>query len=348
NPENYDIAFAAEKLRAAKYAYSEEDVKRYFTLDAVFSGLFQLVEFFFDIRIIASCASVWNEDVKFFEIQNISGEKIAQFYVDLYARPTKRSGAWMDNERVRNRLFGDLQTPVAYLVTNFLKPAGGRASLLTHDEVQTLFHEFGHGLQHMLSVIDEPDASGINGVEWDAVECASQFMENFTFEPRVLKKLTSHEVTHDPIPDDLIAKLIAARHFESGMAMLRQLEFGLFDMLLHMKTRDFNARETLQAVRDEVAVLKQPTYDRFANAFSHIFAGGYAAGYYSYKWSEVMSADAFSLFEEKGVLDYQTGQKWLHTFLSQGSSRPSLELFKDFRGREPDVNALLRMSGIKD
>ena len=347
-PKNWDYAYAAEKLREAKYAYSDDEVKRYFTLDAVFSGLFGLVEFFFDIRIVPDSAPVWNPDVKFFKIENKKGEKVAQFYVDLYSRESKRGGAWMDNERVRNRLFGGLQTPIAYLCTNFMKPAEGQKSLLTHDEVQTLFHEFGHGLQHMLSKVDDPDASGINGVEWDAVECPSQFMENFTYDKRVLKRLTAHEKTGKPISDELIDKIIAAKNFESGMAMVRQLEFGLFDMLLHT---DFDPekddiRTLLDSVRKEVAVVSQPDFDRFANSFSHIFAGGYAAGYYSYKWAEVLSCDAFGLFEEHGVLDYATGQKWLHEVLETGSSRPSMDSFVAFRGRKPKIDALLRLSGI--
>ena len=347
DPANWDVTFAAEKLRQKRYAFSDDEVKRYFTLEAVFEGLFSLVEFFFGVRIAPAEASLWNEDVRFFEIRDEKGARIAQFYVDLYARKGKRSGAWMDNERTRNRAFGRLETPVAYLVTNFLKPEPGRPSLLTHDEVETLFHEFGHGLEHLLTAVDEASASGINGVEWDAVECASQFMENFTYDARVLKRLTRHEETMEPIPEDLIEKIRNARNFGSGMATVRQVEFALFDMLLHEKTEDFDVRGTLEAVRREVAVLARPDYDRFANAFSHIFAGGYAAGYYSYKYSEVMSADAFSLFEQKGVLDRETGRRWLKEVLSVGSSRPFMDSFVAFRGRKPRIDALLEHAGLE-
>lgn len=349
DPQSWDLPYASEKLREARYAYSDQEVKQYFTLPAVFNGLFGLVQTLFNIRIVNDNAPVWHPDVQFFRIENAQGEKIAQFYVDLYARPNKRGGAWMDNDRTRNRLYGALQTPVAYLVCNFAKPVGDKPALLTHDDVLTLFHEFGHGLHHMLSRIEEPSASGINGVEWDAVECPSQFMENFAWDWTVLESLTSHVQTGEKLPRSLYDKMLAAKNFQSAMAMVRQLEFGLFDMLLHTEfdSQKDNILDLLAEVRKEVAVTKQPDYNRFPNSFSHIFAGGYAAGYYSYKWAEVLSSDAFSLFEETGVLNPETGQKWLNEVLAVGSSRPAMDSFIAFRGRAPKIDALLRHSGIK-
>ena len=349
NPQSWDLPYASEKLREAKYAYSDQEVKQYFTEPAVFKGLFGLVERLFGITIVAAEAPVWHPDVKFFRIQNEAGEKIAEFYMDLYARANKRGGAWMDNDRVRNRLNGILETPIAYLVCNFSKPVGGKPALLTHDDVLTLFHEFGHGLHHMLSKVDDPAASGINGVEWDAVEMPSQFMENFAWNWDVLQSLTAHVETGETLPRALFDKMIAAKNFQSGMGMVRQLEFALFDMQLHTT---FNVEtdeilELLKEVRKEVAVTEQPNYNRFPNSFSHIFAGGYAAGYYSYKWAEVLSSDAFSLFEENGILDQATGQKWLNEVLEVGSSRPALDSFIAFRGRKPSIDALLRHSGIE-
>ena len=349
DPHSWDLPYASEKLREAQYSFSDQEVKQYFTLPAVFNGLFGLVQTLFNIRIVKDTAPVWHPDVQFFRIENEQGEKVAQFYMDLYARPNKRGGAWMDNDRTRNRLYGELQTPVAYLVCNFAKPVGDKPALLTHDDVLTLFHEFGHGLHHMLSRIEEPAASGINGVEWDAVECPSQFMENFAWDWTVLESLTSHVQTGEKLPRQLFEKMLAAKNFQSAMAMVRQLEFGLFDMLLHTQ---FNAQkdsilDLLNNVRKEVAVTQQPAYNRFANSFSHIFAGGYAAGYYSYKWAEVLSSDAFSLFEETGILNPQTGKKWLDEVLAVGSSRPAMESFIAFRGRAPRIDALLRHSGIK-
>ena len=349
DPQSWDLPYASEKLREAQYSFSDQEVKQYFTLPAVFNGLFGLVQTLFNIRIVKDTAPVWHPDVQFFRIENEQGEKVAQFYMDLYARPNKRGGAWMDNDRTRNRLYGELQTPVAYLVCNFAKPVGDKPALLTHDDVLTLFHEFGHGLHHMLSRIEEPAASGINGVEWDAVECPSQFMENFAWDWTVLESLTSHVQTGEKLPRALFEKMLAAKNFQSAMAMVRQLEFGLFDMLLHTQ---FNAQkdsilDLLNRVRKEVAVTQQPAYNRFANSFSHIFAGGYAAGYYSYKWAEVLSSDAFSLFEETGILNPQTGKKWLNEVLAVGSSRPAMESFIAFRGRAPRIDALLRHSGIK-
>lgn len=349
DPQSWDLPYASEKLREARYAYSDQEVKQYFTLPAVFSGLFGLVQTLFNIRIVKDNAPVWHPDVQFFRIENAQGEKIAQFYVDLYARPNKRGGAWMDNDRTRNRLYGSLQTPVAYLVCNFAKPVGDKPALLTHDDVLTLFHEFGHGLHHMLSRIEEPSASGINGVEWDAVECPSQFMENFAWDWTVLESLTSHVQTGEKLPRSLYDKMLAAKNFQSAMAMVRQLEFGLFDMLLHTEfdSQKDNILDLLAEVCKEVAVTNQPDYNRFPNSFSHIFAGGYAAGYYSYKWAEVLSSDAFSLFEETGVLNPETGKKWLNEVLAVGSSRPAMDSFIAFRGRAPRIDALLRHSGIK-
>ena len=349
DPQSWDLPYASEKLREAQYAFSDQEVKQYFTLPAVFKGLFGLVQTLFNIRIVKDNAPVWHPDVQFFRIENAQGEKIAQFYMDLYARPNKRGGAWMDNDRTRNRLYGELQTPVAYLVCNFAKPVGDKPALLTHDDVLTLFHEFGHGLHHMLSRIEEPAASGINGVEWDAVECPSQFMENFAWDWTVIENLTSHVQTGEKLPRSLYDKMLAAKNFQSAMAMVRQLEFGLFDMLLHTEfdpTKD-SIQSLLLKVRKEVAVTHQPDYNRFPNSFSHIFAGGYAAGYYSYKWAEVLSSDAFSLFEETGVLNPQTGKKWLDEVLAVGSSRPAMDSFIAFRGRAPKIDALLRHSGIK-
>lgn len=349
DPQSWDLPYASEKLREAQYAFSDQEVKQYFTLPAVFKGLFGLVQTLFNIRIVKDNAPVWHPDVQFFRIENAQGEKIAQFYMDLYARPNKRGGAWMDNDRTRNRLYGKLQTPVAYLVCNFAKPVGDKPALLTHDDVLTLFHEFGHGLHHMLSRIEEPAASGINGVEWDAVECPSQFMENFAWDWTVIENLTSHVQTGEKLPRSLYDKMLAAKNFQSAMAMVRQLEFGLFDMLLH--TEFDPAKDSIQSlllkVRKEVAVTQQPDYNRFPNSFSHIFAGGYAAGYYSYKWAEVLSSDAFSLFEQTGVLNSQTGKKWLDEVLAVGSSRPAMDSFIAFRGRAPKIDALLRHSGIK-
>lgn len=349
DPQSWDLPYASEKLREARYAYSDQEVKQYFTLPAVFNGLFGLVQTLFNIRIVKDNAPVWHPDVQFFRIENAQGEKIAQFYVDLYARPNKRGGAWMDNDRTRNRLYGSLQTPVAYLVCNFAKPVGDKPALLTHDDVLTLFHEFGHGLHHMLSRIEEPSASGINGVEWDAVECPSQFMENFAWDWTVLESLTSHVQTGEKLPRSLYDKMLSAKNFQSAMAMVRQLEFGLFDMLLHTEfdSQKDNILDLLAQVRKEVAVTQQPDYNRFPNSFSHIFAGGYAAGYYSYKWAEVLSSDAFSLFEETGVLNPETGKKWLNEVLAVGSSRPAMDSFIAFRGRAPKIDALLRHSGIK-
>jgi len=346
----WDLSFAAEKLRQARYAFSDEEVKHYFTQDAVFKGLFHLVETLYGIHIREDHASVWDPDVKFFRIEDKNGKLIAQFYFDLYARPTKRGGAWMDGDRTRRLYKGKLDTPVSYQVCNFTKPAPGKTATMTHDEVQTLFHEFGHGLHHLLTRVDEAEVSGISGVEWDAVEMPSQFMENFCWDWSVVESISKHDVTGEPLPRALFDKMVAAKNFESGMAMVRQLEFALFDMLLHM---DFDPEHDsvlhlLNQVRKEVCVIPVIPENRFPMSFSHIFAGGYAAGYYSYKWAEVLSADAFSLFEENGVVSPEIGKKWLDEVISRGGSRPAMESFVAFRGRKPTVDALLRHSGMSE
>lgn len=345
--EAWDQAWASEKLREARYSYSDAEVKRYFTEPTVFAGLFTLVEKLFDIEIKEGKASVWHPDVKFFEVFR-DGKKIAAFYADLYAREGKRSGACMDGERTRTIRGGELVLPIAYLVCNFAQPVNGEAATLTHDDVTTLFHEFGHTLNHILTTQTEAGVSGINGVEWDAVECPSQFMENFAWNADVVKTITKHSKTGEPIPDELFAKMLAARNFGSGAACVRQVEFALFDMLLH--TAYDPKKETvlglLDAVRQEVAVVFPPAYNRFPQSFSHIFAGGYAAGYYSYKWAEVLSADCFEAFEETGVVNPETGRRFLHEILERGSSRDAMENFIAFRGRKPEIEPLLRLDGI--
>ncbi len=352
--EAWDLAYAAEKLRAERYAYSEQEVKQYFPEDAVVAGLFRLVETLYAIRLRPSDAPVWHEDVRFFDILDAGGKLIGQFYTDLYARDHKRGGAWMD-DAINRRLNGErIQTPVAYLNCNFGRPldtpAGRRPALLTHDEVITLFHEFGHGMHHLLTRVDEIGVSGINGVEWDAVELPSQFMENFCWEWGVLSRMTRHVDRGTPLPRELFDRMLAAKNFHAGLAMLRQIEFSLFDLRLHL---DFDpdagasALQLLDEVRREVAVLFPPEYNRFPNSFSHIFAGGYAAGYYSYKWAEVLSADAYSAFEEASdVLDPAIGAKFRNEVLAVGGSRPASESFRAFRGREPRVDALLRHNGM--
>lgn len=346
----WDAAWVSESLRRAKYAYSDHEVKRYFTLPAVFNGLYRLVEKLFDVRISQDSAPVWHEDVTLWKITSPKGELIARFYTDLYARPSKRGGAWMDSDTsfcVRSD--GSVRTPVAYLVCNFSRPVAGKPALLTHDDVTTLFHEFGHGLHHMLSRVPQAQLSGINGVEWDAVEMPSQFMENWTWNYETLKTLSSHIDTGEPLPEELFAKMLAAKNFQSGMFCLRQLEFALFDLRIHDDDATDHAEDfeqVLDAVRREVAVVPAADYSRFAQSFGHIFAGGYSAGYYSYKWAEVLSADAFSAFEEEGLFNPATGKRWLDEVLSRGSSRDAIENFRAFRGRDPSIEPLLRHSGI--
>lgn len=347
----WDLAHYGEKLKQAKYAISEEQIRPYFPLPKVLDGLFAVTGKLFDIEIAeVEQFDRWHQDARLFEISR-GGEVIARFFMDLYAREKKRGGAWMDDCRVRRRLDdGALQLPVAYLVCNFSSPVGDDPALLTHNEVTTLFHEFGHGLHHMLTQIESADVSGINGVAWDAVELPSQFLENWCYEPEALALISGHYQTGETLPQDLLDKMLAAKNFQSGMMMVRQLEFSLFDFILH---RDYVPGETdiqavLNRVREQVAVVTPPAFNRFQHGFSHIFAGGYAAGYYSYKWAEVLSADAFSRFEEEGVFNTQTGADFRTNILEMGGSREPMELFVAFRGREPQVDALLRHSGITE
>ena len=345
----WDVPFASEKLRAERYAFSDQEIKQYFPESQVLLGMFRLVEALYSISISQGWAPVWNPDVRFFDIRDMCGNLIGQFYADLYARPSKRSGAWMDEAIARRRTNSGIQIPVAYLNCNFSSPVGGRPALFTHDEVITLFHEFGHGLHHLLTSVDQLGVSGINGVEWDAVELPSQFMENFCWEWEVLKHLTRHIHSSTPLSRSLYDKILAAKNFQSGMQTVRQLEFALFDMHLH---HDFDPHgdktmsQLLDEIRSQVAVVIPPEYNRFPNNFSHIFAGGYAAGYYSYKWAEVLSADAYSLFEENGVVNQDIGRRFRDEILSVGGSRPALESFVAFRGRRPQIDALLRHNGM--
>ena len=355
--EAWDYAYAAEKLRQARYDFSAQEVKPYFTEPTVLAGLFRAIETLYGVRITPDTAPVWNADVRFFRITDATGQCVGQFYLDLYARETKRGGAWMDEAIARRRLpDGSVQTPVAYLVCNFARPVGekdGRPlpATLTHDEVETLFHETGHGLHHLLTRVDELGVSGIRGVEWDAVELPSQFMENYCWEWSVIETLSAHIESGAPLPRALFEKMRAAKNFQSGMQMLRQIEFSLFDMLLHSRFDPAAGEEgilqLIEAVRREVAVVSPPDWNRFANSFSHIFAGGYAAGYYSYKWAEVLSADCYAAFEEAGnPFDPTTGKRFLDEILAVGGSRPAPDSFRAFRGREPRVDALLRHSGM--
>jgi oligopeptidase A len=349
--EAWDVPFASEKLRQARYAFSDQEVKQYFPVPKVLDGLFRVIETLFNVRIKGDAAATWHGEVRFFRIESPSGQLVGQFYLDLYARETKRGGAWMDEARSRSRVGNKLETPVAYLTCNSAAPIAGKPALLTHDEVITLFHEFGHGLHCMLTAIDDMSVAGIHGVEWDAVELPSQFMENFCWEWETLSHMTAHAETGAALPRALYDKMIAAKNFQSGMQTVRQVEFALFDMLLHgaFDPKATTVQALLDQVRAEVAVLIPPAFNRFQHSFSHIFGGGYAAGYYSYKWAEVLSADAYAAFEEArqmGVSDQVTGQKFWSAILSQGGSRPALESFVDFRGREPSPDALLRHNGM--
>ncbi len=345
--EAWDIGYYSEKLREARYGFSDEEVKQYFPETSVLPGMFKVVETIYGLKIHAALAQSWHPDVRFFSLTDQAGQLVGQFYLDLYARKNKRGGAWMDDAITRRRKPAALQTPVAYLTCNFSPPVGGKPALFTHDEVITLFHEFGHGLHHLLTKIEDLGVSGINGVEWDAVELPSQFMENFAWEWDVVRHMTRHVETGATLPRELFDKMLLAKNFQSGMHTVRQIEFSLFDMHLH---DDFdpahNPLDLLHRVRDQVAVLRPPAYNRFPNNFSHIFAGGYAAGYYSYKWAEVLSADAYSLFEENGVLNAEVGHRFWSEILGRGGSRPALESFVAFRGREPAIDALLRHSGM--
>ena len=343
-----DLAYVSEKLRQKRYAFSDQEVKRYFPESAVLSGLFRLVESLYGVRIRETKASTWHPDVRFFEIVDAKGALVGQFYMDLYARDGKRGGAWMDDAVNRRRVGTRVQTPVAFLTCNFAAPARGESALFTHREVITLFHEFGHGLHLLLSEVDELGVSGINGVEWDAVELPSQFMENFCWEWKVIEPMTRHVETGEAMPRALFDRLIAARNFQSALQFARQLEFALFDMRLH---QDFDPRRSsvmalFHDARRPVAVYSLPDYHRFPHQFTHVFAGGYAAGYYSYKWAEVLSADAYAAFEEAGVVDDAVGSRFRKEILGVGGSRPALESFVAFRGREPQMDALLRHNGM--
>ena len=351
DPQPWDFAFIAEKLKEARYAFSEQEVKQYFTAPKVLAGLFKIIETLFEVAIRKDTAPVWKPGVEFFRIER-AGQLVGQFYLDQPARTGKRGGAWMDDVRARwlRPDTGALQTPVAHLVCNFADGVGGKPALLSHDDVTTLFHEFGHGLHHMLTQINERDVSGISGVEWDAVELPSQFMENFCWEWDVLKHMTAHVDTGEALPRALFEKMLAAKNFQAGMHTLRQVEFSLFDMLLHTAhSPASDVMDLLNEVRKEVAVVQSPAYSRTAHTFSHIFAGGYAAGYYSYKWAEVLSADAYAAFEEaleKGVPQIEIGRKYREAILEAGGSRPAMASFKAFRGREPTIDALLRHQGM--
>ncbi|MDE2584648.1 MAG: M3 family metallopeptidase [Betaproteobacteria bacterium] len=348
--EPWDIGWAAEKLKQARYAFSDEEVKQYFPEPKVLGGLFRVIESLFNVRIKRDSAPVWHPDVRFFRIETPEGALVGQFYLDLYARETKRGGAWMDEAITRRRTAAGIQTPVAYLNCNFPAPIGDKPATFSHDDVTTLFHETGHGLHHLLTRVEEMGVSGIHGVEWDAVELPSQFMENYCWEWEVLQGMTGHVESGEPLPRTLYDKMLAARNYQSGMQMVRQLEFSLFDMLVHYRfdpTGQASVLDLLDEVRREVAVIVPPAWHRFPNSFGHIFGGGYAAGYYSYKWAEVLSADAYAAFEEAGnPFDPATGKRFLDEILSVGGSRPALESFKAFRGREPSVDALLRHNGM--
>jgi oligopeptidase A len=349
--DSWDIAWVSEKLKQKCYAFSDEEVKQYFPEPVVISGLFHVIESVFGVTLAPDTAAVWHPDVRFYRILR-DGKLIGQFYLDLYARETKRSGAWMDEAVTRRRTAAGIQTPIAYLNCNFPGPVSGRLATFTHDDVITLFHECGHGLHHLLTDVEELSVSGIHGVEWDAVELPSQFMENFCWEWDVLETMTRHVDTGAPLPRELFSKMIAAKNFQSGLQTQRQIEFALFDLALHSEFDPDGSKSVLQLldeIRREVSVIFPPEWQRFPHSFAHIFAGGYAAGYYSYKWAEVLSADAFSAFEENGsdtVLDAETGYRFWREILSVGGSRPALESFKAFRGREPRVDALLRHNGM--
>jgi len=346
--EAWDLTYYAEKLKQQRFNISQQELRPYFPLPRVLDGLFTVTERLFDVRVREMTEfDTYHPDVRLFELSR-NGEVLAHCYLDPFARSGKRGGAWMDDCRVRRRIDTNLQLPVAYLVCNFTSPLEGEPALLTHDEVTTLFHEFGHGLHHMLTQMEHADISGINGVAWDAVELPSQFMENWCWEPEALALISGHYQTGEALPQQTLERLIEAKHFQSGMMMVRQLEFSLFDFILH---RDFQPAETsvqgvLDEVRSQVAVFTPPAFNRFQHSFGHIFAGGYAAGYYSYKWAEVLSADAFSRFEEEGIFNAETGTSFRTEILEQGGSKEPMELFVAFRGREPEVDALLRHSGI--
>jgi oligopeptidase A len=348
--EAWDIAYVSEKLRQHRYALSQEDLKPYFPVDQVLAGLFDLVHRLYGFRIEQlGGVDTWHPDVRFYEITDEDGAVRGQFYLDLYAREHKRGGAWMDECATRMRAGDGLQIPVAYMTCNSSPPVGGKPALFTHDEVITLFHEFGHGLHHMLTTVDYPSVAGINGVEWDAVEMPSQFMENWCWEREALDLFGRHYKTGEPLPHDLFQRLLATKHFLAGMQMMRQLEFALFDLRLHLEYSPQTGgriQALVDEVRETVAVVKPPSFVRFQHSFAHIFAGGYAAGYYSYKWAEVLSADVFAAFEEAGLFNPEVGKRFLRCILERGGTRPAMELFRNFRQREPRIDALLRHNGL--
>ena len=352
DPQPWDWTFIGEKLKEARYNFSEQEIKPYFTAPTVMAGLFKIVETLFEVSIRPDNAPVWHPKVEFYRIER-AGQLVGQFYLDPGARSGKRGGAWMDDVRARwlRPDTGVVQTPVAHLVCNFAEGVNGQPPLLTHDDVITLFHECGHGLHHMLTQVNERDVSGISGVEWDAVELPSQFMENFCWEWSVLRHMTAHVETGEPLPRDLFDKMLAAKNFQSGLQTLRQIEFSLLDMRVHTEPdRSSDVLGVLKEVRAEVAVLHPPEWHRMPHSFSHIFAGGYAAGYYSYKWAEVLSADAYAAFEETAAEDgtpsLETGRRYRQSILERGGSRPAMSSFKDFRGREPSLDALMRHQGM--
>ena len=350
--EAWDVSFVSEKLREQRYAFSDNEVKQYFPEQKVLEGLFRVIETLYGLRVTPSTAETWHKDVRFFNLVDQSGELVGQFYLDLYARDAKRGGAWMDdaiNRRRKHEGAGGVQHPVAFLTCNFAAPVGSKPALFTHDDVITLFHEFGHGLHQLLTEVDELSVSGINGVEWDAVELPSQFMENFCWEWEVLSHMTQHVDSGQTLPRELFDKMIAAKNFQAGMAFVRQLEFSLLDMRLHsgFNAETDNLLTLMKSIRAQVAVVKSAEFNRMAHAFGHIFGGGYAAGYYSYKWAEVLSADAYAAFEETGVLNPETGARFRREVLGRGGSRSALASFIAFRGRKPEMEALLRHNGMK-
>ena len=348
----WDVTYVSEKLKLQRYSISDEDLKPYFPVDNVLAGLFELVEKLYSVTIKQNKdQKSWHDDVRFYEIYNADGDLKARFYLDLYARQHKRGGAWMADFCSRFKANDAVQTPVAFMTCNSAPPVAGKPALFTHDEVVTLFHEFGHGLHHMMTQIEYLDISGISGVEWDAVELPSQFMENWCWQREALDMLAAHYETGEKIPDELFNKMKAAQHFQTAMGMVRQLEFSIFDMRLHMDTSietSAQIQEILDTVRESVSVVTPPNFNRFQHGFSHIFAGGYAAGYYCYKWAEVLSADAFARFEEEGLFNQDVGKAFLTEILEVGGSRPAIESFKAFRGREPSVDALLKHSGLSE
>jgi oligopeptidase A len=350
--EAWDVAFYAERLKQEKLSLAEEELRPYFPLPRVLDGLFKLATTLFDLRVTqAPPPDVWHDSVRYYELKRADGTLIGSLFTDLFARPNKRGGAWMSGCVSRAKLNGRSQAPMAYVVCNFNAPAGDKPSLLTHTEVITLFHEFGHALHHLLTEVDYPSLAGTNGVAWDAVELPSQFLENFTWRPEVLGDIGRHHETGAPLPRDKIEMLNRSRTFLAGLAMLRQIEFALFDFRLHEEyspERGSRVQEILAEVRQEVAIIDPPAYNRFAHAFGHVFGGSYAAGYYSYKWAEVLAADAFGAFEEAGVFDHATADRFRRTVLATGGSRKALDAFIEFRGRPPELDALLRQAGIAE